>query len=432
MRKAPKSIKKSSPVYADGGILPTKRGVTKGRNISAFPATNPSDSTGFKNPYNRKADALHYKINNSDYSEQPHDAYESTYNNSYNNLMEESYAKKNFLKYPNVNSSVFPQAQGQPMSTSPRLKAVEDAKKAYTKDVQGIEMYDAATITKQAKAGKIGVADTSGMTKADRYNIELGWNSKNKPKAVKETLAVNKVPKMKFGGFKPTDAVTGGTGLAVAASGPLVDLFDQPNRYGRQSGLGAGLKQGASMAAAGAALGPVGAIAGGALGLGMGLVGSIGAKRKEGAMDRSMASEDELNLLNQGQAKLASDPSLMYGNRGRQMFAKGGELPTNPAANEQLVPMNSEAVEVQGPTHEEGGVQIPGAEVEDGETITKGFVFSEELGFAKLHKPIAQAMGKIEKKPMTNIRRKTLEHLQAKEETLAQQQEQTKAYLGIQ
>lgn len=252
------------------------------------------------------------------------------------------------------------------------------------------------------------------------------------PKSIKKSRPVYGNKSMKFGGSTPTDAISGGAGLASAAAGPLVDLFDKPNKYGRQSGLGAGLKQGASMAAAGAALGPWGAVAGGALGLGMGLVSSISAKKEENAMDRSMAAEEELNAINQGNAKIAGDPSLMYGKRGRQMFEKGGVLPSIPTSNNELVPMNSEAVEVQGPSHEQGGVQIPGAEVEGGETITKGFVFSEELGFAKLHKPIAKAMGKIEKKPMNNIRRKTLEHLEAKESLLAQQQEQVKLQLGIQ
>ena len=62
--------------------------------------------------------------------------------------------------------------------------------------------------------------------------------------------------------------------------------------------------------------------------------------------------------------------------------------------------LNSNTVEVEGNTHEEGGVKLPsvGAEVEDKETIADNYVFSDELGFADKHKKIAKQIGKIEKK----------------------------------
>ena len=350
-------------------------------------------------------------------------------------------------------------------------------------------------------------------------------------------------PVYKTGGaFKANAGLTGGTEAAAAITTPIVDMIDNGNSYGRQTGLASGLKMGSQFAAAGAALGPVGAIAGGVLGLGAGLIGSIGAKKKENAMDRASADIASRESLAKGNARIAADPSLMYGDQNNQMFALGGSLkedpklkatadslayknmklktpiktsafgpnwdglvekkdltigmwgnplqgntprliptPVIPTAhtdhkgnlsgqkyqgspattklieererqlrarskrfenggplqqglekNNQLEPLNHQAVEVQGPSHEQGGVQIPGAEVEGGETISKGFVFSEELGFSKLHKPIAKAIGKIEAKPLTAMRKRTLKALEKNEQELAIAQETFKSQLGIQ
>lgn len=328
------------------------------------------------------------------------------------------------------------------------------------------------------------------------------------------------------GSFTPSEGLTNGTAGAAAALNPLVDIFDQGNSYGRQSGLATGLKQGASMAAAGAALGPIGAIAGGAIGLGAGLIGSIGAKKKEQALEFSNAQGMQRSQLRIGEAKLASDPSLIYGNKSATMYKNGGPLKGGPGdpkpkmldevnisaprlapvkypfgkrgetmsqeewdyvrtkrgypdvyadkrrgtdnfipgeiySNEvrnsikeyrtanpkkmvnggslmdsyqqdnQLKPLNKQTVEVNGPSHANGGVQIPGAEVEGGETISNGFVFSEQLGFAKLHKPIAKAIGKLEDKPLTAVRRKTMQALKSREQALSMAQEFMKQQMGI-
>lgn len=94
--------------------------------------------------------------------------------------------------------------------------------------------------------------------------------------------------------------------------------------------------------------------------------------------------------------------------------------------------LSSTASEVNGDSHAEGGVTLPsGNEVEGGESISNGFVFSKKLGFADLHKPIAKAIGKVEDKPMNPIRRKTLEILHGREQGLALSQEYLKKQLGI-
>lgn len=99
----------------------------------------------------------------------------------------------------------------------------------------------------------------------------------------------------------------------------------------------------------------------------------------------------------------------------------------------QMVPIAQGSFEVKGPSHAEGGVKIPelGVELEGGETVSDGFVFSKKLGFADLHKPIANAIAKTEKMPNTPSARKTLQALTGQESRLKVKQETTKQQLGI-
>lgn len=123
---------------------------------------------------------------------------------------------------------------------------------------------------------------------------------------------------------------------------------------------------------------------------------------------------------------------------GSGIYANGGQTPPNEVQSDtqqapggSLTPMSNNSFQVNGNSHAEGGVQLPNAEVEGGESIANGFVFSKTLGFAQLHKPIAKAIGKVEDKPMNPIRRRTLEILQGREQGLAISQEMFKKNLGI-
>lgn len=124
-------------------------------------------------------------------------------------------------------------------------------------------------------------------------------------------------------------------------------------------------------------------------------------------------------------SNLGNQRLMNYDTTGNQsegsLYAKGG----------YLKPLNSDTVEVEGNTHAEGGVQIPevGAEVEDKETISGDYVFSEDLGFAERHKPIAKQIGKIEKKPINIERKNSLEILRKKEEALKNEQELVRSLL---
>lgn len=99
-----------------------------------------------------------------------------------------------------------------------------------------------------------------------------------------------------------------------------------------------------------------------------------------------------------------------------------------------LVKNSSDGLEVKGPSHAEGGVQLPGnnAEVEGQETIKDDFVYSAQLGFAQRHKPLMRAKGKIEKKPATVERINALRLIEQKEQNLAMEQEEFKKKFNIQ
>ena len=126
-------------------------------------------------------------------------------------------------------------------------------------------------------------------------------------------------------------------------------------------------------------------------------------------------------------------------NMTKQKKAMGGPLSQNLLANQKAIggsmsPMSKDTTLAIGPSHEEGGIDLPtqGAQVEGGETTDKNYVFSKVLGFADLHKPIAKAQGKIENKPATPERIEALNRLQQKTEKLKTLQEYFKQQLNLQ
>lgn len=140
--------------------------------------------------------------------------------------------------------------------------------------------------------------------------------------------------------------------------------------------------------------------------------------------EKRMAMPERMRSM----AVLANNPELTTGNTGAEYFAAGGNLSKQymKATGGSLKPLSSESVEVKGPSHEQGGVQLPeqNAEVEGEETIHNDFVFSDRLGFADAHRTIAKAIGKIEKKGvMTPERINALERLEQRQESLKLSQE---------
>lgn len=111
--------------------------------------------------------------------------------------------------------------------------------------------------------------------------------------------------------------------------------------------------------------------------------------------------------------------------------------PVKRANGGSLRKTSSNSTEVHGPSHANGGVEVPqaNAELEGGETILheadQDYVFSEELGFAELHKKIAKSRGKIEKKPATFERLNSLRAISEKEQMLKQAQENIRSQYNL-
>jgi len=130
------------------------------------------------------------------------------------------------------------------------------------------------------------------------------------------------------------------------------------------------------------------------------------------------------------------------GNEFATKYAKfGGLVEMKNGGNVQQ--LSKDAVEFKGNSHEMGGIKEPvvngrvleGAEVEDEETMQGNFIFSEELGFAQRHKPLAKMLGKLEKKAQSNpndkVNNSTIARVNSRINSLKKEQEETKEALGI-
>lgn len=245
---------------------------------------------------------------------------------------------------------------------------------------------------------------------------------------------------------KPNPMAT--VGQAGALAGNLADAIDTPNAYGRQS-MGANmLKNVGNYTAMGAQFGPWGAAAGAAVGLVKGVVDTNQQKKQEARMKSEENTQRLISGVKNYEARAAEDPSAFTGNKGAQYFAGGGDLNSTGASTNKslyseylkqkakggsLQRLSSDTVEVEGPSHEGGGVALPGGnEVEGKETIKGDYVLSHRLGFAQAHKPIAKAIGILEQKPLTQATFNSLRRLRSKEEALMLLQEQVREQNNIQ
>lgn len=131
--------------------------------------------------------------------------------------------------------------------------------------------------------------------------------------------------------------------------------------------------------------------------------------------------------------KAATDNLMTYAAVGGSLATGYKNMVHQPMENGNATALNSTAAEFKGPSHEQGGIQLPGmqAEVEGNETTNGDYVYSDRLGFAALHKPIAKAIGKIEKKALTPERITSIKLLKEKENQLKLSQEYTKHMLGL-
>lgn len=222
-------------------------------------------------------------------------------------------------------------------------------------------------------------------------------------------------------------------------AGDTLDSVTPTNQYGVKSNgaaIGSGALKGAGTGAAIGSVVPVigtavGAVVGGVVGGVSGLVNNNKNKKLQQGADFQNAY-----LSNQkSAARLATYDTI--GSNANQIYAKyGGAVPIKYVQGGDLKELSNDNEQIEGASHAQGGVKLsPEVEVEGGETLnTSGkepFVFSEKLGFAQLHKPIARAIGKLEKKVSNNTTNNTIKLLKQKEEALKQQQEQFKQQLGL-
>lgn len=206
--------------------------------------------------------------------------------------------------------------------------------------------------------------------------------------------------------------------------GTLVDSVFHENEFGHQNAIGSALKGNAQ-------LGTIGAVA-----------GYIKGKKqeKEDALRRFHGQLDEQrSQYNRSAAVLSANPALVSGRPGEELYASGGFLKNRyydavKATGGNLKPLSANSAEVQGPPHEQGGVDLPqmNSEVEGGESLQGNYVFSDRLGFAKIHRKLATAIGKVEQKPATPERINSLRRMNQQVEELKNQQEQIRQQYNLQ
>lgn len=222
--------------------------------------------------------------------------------------------------------------------------------------------------------------------------------------------------------------------------GPTVDSLDPGNAYGRQHTATTALKGALSGAAAGTSIMPgIGTLAGGAVGALTGFISGNQARKQEEAMRFNQSLMERDQQLKRSAAVIAADPALVTGNRGAEFYAHGGQLKKSyynsvKAVGGSLRPLSSNSAEVVGPSHQQGGVDLPqyNSEVEGGETLQGDYVFSDRLGFARRHRQLAKAIGKIEEKPATPDRINSLRRLHQSVENLKALQEQIRTQNNLQ
>jgi hypothetical protein len=273
---------------------------------------------------------------------------------------------------------------------------------------------------------------------------------------------IRKYKKYVSGGkMTPEQFTSGATGVAGALG--VLGSIEQPNKYGRKS-VGSNIMSNVgTFAGAGAAFGPIGAGVGALVGAGVGLVNAEKQKREEATQKNLEGIEALQEEQSRNAARINSDPTLTTGSMTARYYAfgggglkantlmkshlgayykgikaMGGNVSNNNLAKEitlsgEAKPMSSDTAEFVGPPHEDGGIQLPNvnAEVEGKETSTGDYVFSDRLGFAKLHKKLAKAMGKIESKVMSPERVAAMKFLKGQENNLKMRQEFVKHQMGL-
>lgn len=226
----------------------------------------------------------------------------------------------------------------------------------------------------------------------------------------------------------------------LALLGQSANSIDSGNQYGAQSTATNLLKGASTGASIGTSIAPG---IGTGIGAGVGLLGGLVMDRKGKQISQQAGFHNQLAqdqmIRNRSSAIIGNNPALVSGQPGEEFYASGGFLKDRYYSNVKAVggklnPMSSDSAEVEGPSHEQGGVELPqyDSELEGGESIQDDYVFSKRLGFADRHKKLAKAIGKIEQKPATPDRVNALKSMNQQVQSLQQLQEQIRQQNNLQ
>lgn len=235
--------------------------------------------------------------------------------------------------------------------------------------------------------------------------------------------------------------IGGGLGGAAGAATGAILSSTATAAAGAAAGAGAGATSGAAL---GSWMGPIGTALGALVGLGIGL---FSGRRKKREAKKAAARADYVRQVNEGQSLIESDTAELSNNNpasgsinlyqdqlnaapriseydtntyGTALFGAnpysymkcGGKTKKRKyAEGGQIIPTSSNTMSVEGPSHEQGGVQYsPQAEVEGGEAImtdaNNAYVFSDTLQyngrtFAEIAEPIMKHKGALEERLYT-------------------------------
>lgn len=229
------------------------------------------------------------------------------------------------------------------------------------------------------------------------------------------------------------------SGTANTVSG-TISALDVGNQFGNKSSgttVASSALTGLSM---GASLGPIGMGVGAGLGGLYGLIKANKDRKQEQSLLNDSRNQQATLALNNTRNRSISNPELFNGSLNNSYYETGGILNNHllgKAKGGQLHQLTENDSIIKGNTHEEGGVKFPeqGVELENNETLNGDFVFSKELGFADKHLKIIKDKQKLESllkdRPNDRTLINSLELTDRKVDKLKQEQEETKALLGL-
>ena len=164
----------------------------------------PSDSSYYSNPYAKdKNQTVEYRDKKNKISsyDTPTSSYQEAYDRAYDTLMAKSAQSGRVIKNPFYEidpNTIFPRMpDGSLFRADSRIRAINDAAKAYSKDVQNMNLFGANSLLNYGSGKKFAAADTVGMTAKDRSIVEQGLAIARQIQAAKEAKEKAKKNKKK-------------------------------------------------------------------------------------------------------------------------------------------------------------------------------------------------------------------------------------------